>query len=141
MPYQCGKQSYSGFFNFEIFNFTLIIEKRGVKKMNIQVDLQESDKVLKGQIRGEIDAHTAPVLREKLEPYQNIESLNAELDLSDVDYMDSTGLGVFVAFYKSVNSQGGHLKLSGLSARLKRLFDITGLGDIMDIESAGKGGN
>ncbi|MFD1032009.1 anti-sigma factor antagonist [Metaplanococcus flavidus] len=109
--------------------------------MNIQVDLQESNGVLKGQIHGEIDAHTAPILRDKLEPYQNVESLNAELDLSDVNYMDSTGLGVFVAFYKSVNSQGGHLKLSGLSARLKRLFDITGLGDIMDIESAEKGGN
>ncbi|WP_422122225.1 anti-sigma factor antagonist [Planococcus sp. X10-3] len=109
--------------------------------MNIQVDLQESNGVLKGQVHGEIDAHTAPILRDKLEPYQNVEALNAELDLSEVNYMDSTGLGVFVAFYKSVNAKGGHLKLSGLSARLKRLFDITGLGDIMDIESAGKGGN
>lgn len=109
--------------------------------MNIQVDLTESDNVLEGFVRGEIDAHTAPVLREKLESYQNHQGLNAELDLSDVNYMDSTGLGVFVAFYKSVNSNGGHVKLKGLSARLKRLFDITGLGDIMDIESVGKGGN
>lgn len=109
--------------------------------MNIQVELNETDNVLTGFIRGEIDAFTAPVLREKLETYQNNDQLNAELDLSDVNYMDSTGLGVFVAFYKSVNAKGGHVKLKGLSARLKRLFDITGLGDIMDIESAGKGGN
>ncbi|ANU08863.1 anti-sigma-B factor antagonist [Planococcus antarcticus DSM 14505] len=109
--------------------------------MNIQVDLTESNNVLKGFVHGEIDAHTAPVLREKLEAYQNHQGLKAELDLSDVDYMDSTGLGVFVAFYKSVNANGGHVKLKGLSARLKRLFDITGLGDIMDIESAAKEGN
>lgn len=109
--------------------------------MNIQVELKEAGGKLTGFIRGEIDAHTAPVLREKLEQHQNIEGLNAELDLSDVDYMDSTGLGVFVAFYKSVNAKGGHVKLKGLSSRLKRLFDITGLGDIMDIESVGKGGN
>lgn len=109
--------------------------------MNIQVELEETDNKLKGYIHGEIDAHTAPVLREKLEAYQNKDGVNAELDLSDVNYMDSTGLGVFVAFYKSVNSNGGHVKLKGLSARLKRLFDITGLGDIMDIESVGKGGN
>ncbi|ANU26414.1 anti-sigma factor antagonist [Planococcus versutus] len=109
--------------------------------MNIHVDLTESNNILDGFISGEIDAHTAPVLREKLEHYQNHENLKAELDLSDVNYMDSTGLGVFVAFYKAVNSNGGHVKLKGLSARLKRLFDITGLGDIMDIESAEKEGN
>ena len=118
------------------------LKKTGCRiTMNIQVDLTESDNILEGFIRGEIDAHTAPVLREKLENYQNHQGLKAELDLSDVNYMDSTGLGVFVAFYKSVNSNGGHVKLKGLSARLKRLFDITGLGDIMDIESVGKGGN
>jgi anti-sigma B factor antagonist len=111
------------------------------KKMNIQVDLEEIDNNLTGFIRGEIDAHTAPVLREKLEAFQNEEGLKAVLDLSDVNYMDSTGLGVFVAFYKSVNAKGGHVKLKGLSSRLKRLFDITGLGEIMDIESVGKGGN
>ena len=108
--------------------------------MNIQVELEETNNVLTGVVRGEIDAHTAPVLREKLEVYQNQKNLEAELDLSDVDYMDSTGLGVFVAFYKSINANGGHVKLKGLSARLKRLFDITGLGDIMDIEAVGKGG-
>lgn len=109
--------------------------------MNIQVDLKENDNKLNGIISGEIDAHTAPVLRGQLESYQNQEGLQAELDLSDVNYMDSTGLGVFVAFYKSVNATGGHVKLTGLSSRLKRLFDITGLGEIMDIESAEKGGN
>lgn len=104
------------------------------------MELEETNNVLTGVVRGEIDAHTAPVLREKLEVYQNQKNLEAELDLSDVDYMDSTGLGVFVAFYKSINANGGHVKLKGLSARLKRLFDITGLGDIMDIEAVGKGG-
>ena len=30
----------------------------------------------------------------------------------------------------------GHMELTGLSSRLKRLFDITGLGEIMDIQAA-----
>lgn len=108
--------------------------------MNIQVELHEAENNLSGAVRGEIDAHTAPVLRERLEEHQGQEGLNATIDLSGVNYMDSTGLGVFVAFFKSVNAKGGHVKLTGLSARLKRLFDITGLGEIMDIESVEKGG-
>ena len=47
--------------------------------------------------------------------------------------MDSTGLGVFVGFYKAVKANGGHVKIVGVNTRLKRLFDITGLGEVMDI--------
>ena len=53
--------------------------------------------------------------------------MQAELDLSEVGYMDSTGLGIFVGFYKAVKANGGHVKIVGVNTRLKRLFEITGL--------------
>lgn len=103
--------------------------------MNILVELQQENaqKVI-GTIKGEIDAFTAPTLREKLAEIELTEDLQVVLNLTDVSYMDSTGLGVFVGFYKSVNTSNAHLKLTGLSSRLKRLFDITGLDEIMDIQ-------
>ncbi|WP_019412970.1 anti-sigma factor antagonist [Paenisporosarcina sp. TG20] len=103
--------------------------------MNIEVVLKEEENFLKAFIGGEIDVLTAPILREKLTSVQLKEGMHAELNLSDVSYMDSTGLGVIVAFFKNINAKNGHVKLTGLSARLKRLFDITGLGEIMDIET------
>lgn len=109
--------------------------------MNIQVVLKEEDNFVKGYISGEIDAFTAPILREKLSTIDLKDGLEAELNMTEVSYMDSTGLGVIVAFFKNVNANNGHVKLTGLSARLKRLFDITGLGEIMDIETDDKGGN
>ncbi|WP_017380012.1 anti-sigma factor antagonist [Paenisporosarcina sp. TG-14] len=109
--------------------------------MNIQVVLKEEENVVIGIISGEIDAFTAPILREKLAAVQKKEGLHAQLDMTDVSYMDSTGLGVIVAFFKNINAINGHVKLTGLSPRLKRLFDITGLGAIMDIETDNKGGN
>ena len=54
--------------------------------------------------------------------------------------MDSTGLGVIVGVFKSVRAHNGEFKLVGLSDRLKRLFDITGLADIIDINSEIEGG-
>lgn len=109
--------------------------------MNIQVVIKEEENLVKAFISGEIDAFTAPMLREKLATVQQKENLQTELEMSDVSYMDSTGLGVIVAFFKHVNANNGHVKLTGLSTRLKRLFDITGLGEIMDIETDDKGGN
>jgi len=109
--------------------------------MNIQVNIDKENNVVKGFISGEIDAFTAPILREKLSEIELQEGLQAEINMADVSYMDSTGLGVIVAFFKNLNAINGHLKITGLSARLKRLFDITGLGEIMDIETDSKGGN
>lgn len=109
--------------------------------MNIQVVLKEEENLVKAFISGEIDAFTAPMLREQLATVQQKENLQTELEMSGVSYMDSTGLGVIVAFFKNVNANNGHVKLTGLSSRLKRLFDITGLGEIMDIETDDKGGN
>lgn len=109
--------------------------------MNIQVNINKENNVVKGFISGEIDAFTAPILREKLSEIELQEGLQAEINMADVSYMDSTGLGVIVAFFKNLNAINGHLKITGLSARLKRLFDITGLGEIMDIETDSKGGN
>lgn len=104
-------------------------------EMNLQVKLLKENSVERFKIVGEIDAFTAPVLKERLASVECVQGMQAELDLSEVAYMDSTGLGVFVGFYKAVKANGGHVKITGVNSRLKRLFEITGLSDIMDIEA------
>ena len=107
--------------------------------MELQVKLLEENSVQRFIIVGEIDAFTAPVLRERLATVEKEPGLQVELNLSEVAYMDSTGLGVFIGFYKAVTANGGHVKITGVNARLKRLFEITGLDEVMNIE-IGKGG-
>ncbi|MFJ7934981.1 STAS domain-containing protein [Sporosarcina sp. NPDC096371] len=108
--------------------------------MNLRVRLLEGNSVQCFKVVGEIDAFTAPKLRESLAPAEKLKDMQAELDLSEVEYVDSTGLGVFVGFYKAVKANGGHVKITGANQRLKRLFEITGLSEVMDIEM-GEGGD
>ncbi|OXS74576.1 anti-sigma factor antagonist [Domibacillus enclensis] len=108
--------------------------------MNITIDVQEQAQQTTINLAGEIDAYTAPKLRETAFPYTEKQGADIVIDLSGVTYMDSTGLGVFVGLFKSLNANNGTLKLTGLSDRLKRLFDITGLADIMNINSGSEGG-
>jgi anti-sigma B factor antagonist len=54
--------------------------------------------------------------------------------------MDSTGLGVFIALLKANKKNNGSLKFVGVSERIKRLFDITGLTDILNVNSQVEGG-
>ncbi|MDP4170537.1 MAG: anti-sigma factor antagonist [Bacillota bacterium] len=108
--------------------------------MNIKIDIEEYNESLEIKVEGEIDAYTAPKLRDAIFPLSEKENVKMTIDLSDVLYMDSTGLGVIVGVFKSVRSHNGDFKLIGLSDRLKRLFEITGLADIIDINSQIEGG-
>lgn len=102
--------------------------------MNVSIEerTQDSD-VTTLVVSGEVDAFTAPQLREKLMPLCK-SNRKIYLDLSQVDYMDSTGLGVLIGAYKSLCAQNGRLVLTGMSPRLQRLLKITGLTEIIDIE-------
>ncbi len=107
--------------------------------MNVNVQFRGEGDLLLGFIEGELDTFTAPTLRDEFNSISISQGLVIELDLSNVKFMDSTGLGVFVAFYKKVMKENAHLKLVNLSSRLTRLFEITGLSELMDIETADKG--
>lgn len=108
--------------------------------MNISIDIEETGKRVFAKISGEIDAYTAPKLRETISKYGEKKGIWMSVDLSGVSYMDSTGLGVFVGLFKSIRANDSTLNINGLSERLKRLFDITGLSNIMDINTEVEGG-
>jgi len=60
------------------------------------------------------------------------ETKSITLDLSDVNHMDSSGLGTIVGLYISAKRQHCDLKLVNLNQRLKELFRITKLGKIFE---------
>ena len=57
---------------------------------------------------------------------------NLLLNLSDVSYIDSSGIGEMVSGFTTVTNGGGHLKLVGLSKRVKDLLQITKLYTVFD---------
>lgn len=103
--------------------------------MNISIETKEENHLTTVEINGEIDAYTAPKLRESLFRLTEKKESVIIINLSGVTYMDSTGLGVFVGVFKNIRSNNGQLRLLGLSNRLMRLFEITGLSNIMDVTS------
>lgn len=109
--------------------------------MNLQVEVSEENLVHYFKVVGEVDAFTAPVLKERLVSIQDTPGVQAIIDLTEVDYIDSTGLGIFIGFYKALQRQNGYVKITGVNTRLQRLFEITGLNKIIDIEVEKGGGS
>lgn len=88
------------------------------------------------KVIGEIDAYTAPELKDLLLDLTKQPGNTITIDFGETTYMDSTGIGVIVAAYKSSKVNHADMVVKGLTPRVKRLFDITGLSDIVRIEPA-----
>ncbi len=102
--------------------------------MDLTIQVQQQSLRYDFQLAGEIDAYTAPQLKEALAEVDVTEQTEIVVHVNDVSYMDSTGLGVFVGFYKKVKAANGQLRIVALNDRLYRLFEITGLNEVIDIE-------
>jgi anti-sigma B factor antagonist len=103
--------------------------------MDLKVDKHQNNGKTFVFVAGEIDAYTAPRLREELLPLAQEPNQSLIVSLKDVSYIDSTGLGVFIGIFKLLMKNDGQLKLVNLSDRLERLFQITGLSNIIDIST------
>lgn len=77
-------------------------------------------------VRGEVDAHTAPEMRTAGQAV--VEELgSARLDLSGVEFIDSSGLGVLVALTSAAREAGGDVVIVAPSRPVTRLLQISGL--------------
>ncbi|MBM7599910.1 anti-sigma B factor antagonist [Virgibacillus halotolerans] len=108
--------------------------------MNLNIDILEETGKSIVSLSGEIDAYTAPQLKEALIPLTVEKERTVEVDLEDVNYMDSTGLGIFISALKSTKEHESHLKLINIQDRVFRLFKITGLDEIIDVNAVIRGG-
>jgi anti-anti-sigma factor len=80
-------------------------------------------------LAGEIDVETAEGLRDTLDDLSR-GTHDVVLDMHQVEFMDSSGLGLLLAARKR-----GRFTLRGLSDRALRLFQMTGLYEVFDIQS------
>ena len=73
------------------------------------------------------------LLRDKIHELLNRGVRKILLNVHEVGYVDSSGIGTIVKVYTSVRGQGGHLKLVNPNKRLKDLLDMTKLSAVFEI--------
>ena len=87
-------------------------------------------------ISGEVDVVAAPELRDRLTELIGDGTPQVIVDLDDVDFIDSTGLGVLVGAVRRARAASGDVRLATSSARLTRLLDATGLDDVFVVAAS-----
>lgn len=85
---------------------------------------------------GEIDVATAPQLRESLHRVIARGQSTVVLDMLAVTFLDSTALGVLVGGLKRCRELGGELHVVVADARIRKIFEITGLNKVFPLAAA-----
>jgi anti-sigma B factor antagonist len=85
------------------------------------------------EVRGEVDVHSAPQLRDRVIDLLDDGALAVVVDLNKLSFIDSTGLGALVAALNRANDRNATLLLACSSERILRLFTITGLDQLFTI--------
>lgn len=88
------------------------------------------------EMSGRFDAPVAPEVKSQLHERIAEGDINLVINLSEVDFIDSSGLGVFVSCLRRVASRGGDLRLAEVREELRSTFELTRLTRVFNIEES-----
>ena len=78
-------------------------------------------------LRGAVDLHHAPAVHKALISACEQRPIRLVVNLTEVSYMDSSGIGTLVEVFRRVNTYKGTLALCGMNERVLSVFEITKL--------------
>ena len=99
------------------------------EQQSVQVAIAEREGRTVATASGEIDAASADTFERGVRP-AIAESADLLLDLSEVSFMDSSGLRALMGLHAEVTQRGGHIELVGTSSVVDRLLSVTGLDEL-----------
>jgi anti-anti-sigma factor len=97
--------------------------------MRFDIESSEREGVRTVAVTGELDVATAPLLADRLVAAEAGAARLIVLDLSDVSFIDSTGLHVILGAHARSQQNGGRLRLTKCSDQVQRLFELVGAAD------------
>ena len=104
--------------------------------LRINKSYDEDLKVWNFKLLGEIDIETSQELKVALNESLNQVETDVNLDCTDLNYIDSTGLGVIIGVLNRVKKNENEILIVNAKNNISKLFKITGLDRIIKVNSA-----
>ena len=103
----------------------------------MQLSLNTIDENLIVKFKGELDHHSSEMAREKIDSwYYDKAKINIVFDLRELNFMDSSGIGLIMARYKMCNENGGKVSIANDNPNIQRILRMSGILKIIDVYSS-----
>lgn len=99
--------------------------------VDLTTSLSRSDGTATLVLNGDLDVSSVPRLRDVVQQALATGEPNVELDLGDVGFVDSTGLGVLIGAQRRAEESGQRFVLVSVSPSLQRVLDLTGVREML----------
>ncbi len=104
-----------------------------VSMSGFEVSQSEKGNVTVLHIKGFLDAHTAPKFEKALQQLITDNRVKIVVNMDQLDYISSAGLGVIMGFIEEIREKKGDIKMSNLSPKVYRVFDLLGFPALYEI--------
>lgn len=99
----------------------------------MEITIRETTNVAVLSLKGRLDLATGSALKEQVKKLFEKEKTAVHLNLSDVEFINSSGLGALVSVMKEIRLRKGRLTISNLASYVQEIFEITQLSHIFEI--------
>jgi anti-sigma B factor antagonist len=96
--------------------------------------VERTESAATARLSGDLDIVTSDDVKRELVGLVDAGHTELALDLSDVGFVDSSGLGVLVAVHRHAEAKGGEFVVRSAPPQVRRLFEITRLGDLLTVD-------
>jgi len=102
--------------------------------VSLRITMEVEKSTLIVRLEGELDHHTSEQVRAKIDAELNKGLVhNLLLNLEELSFMDSSGLGVLLGRYKKVALLEGKMSICCVQASVKKIFELSGLYKILAV--------
>ncbi len=100
----------------------------------MDIDIRDKDSTVEIVINGDIEMMSIKDFKQKLLDVGQNRDVDIDLDLSNVDYIDSSGVGVLISLLKLQKEKGKILNISKVSPKVLNVLKLSSLSEVFKLE-------
>lgn len=98
----------------------------------MKTTIQEQDGNVVAILEGSLDTAAAAETEKAMDPLNDVEGKDIIIDCTDLEYISSAGLRIFLGILQNVEEKGVHVYIKGVNAAVNDIFIITGFSNIFE---------
>ena len=100
--------------------------------MNVKIEEQDGNMV--AILEGNLDTAAAAETEKAMSPLYDVEGKDIIIDCTDLAYISSAGLRIFLGILQNAQGKGGHVYIKGINDTVRGVFTITGFSNIFEFK-------
>ena len=100
--------------------------------MNVRIE--EIDGNMVAFLVGSLDTAAAPETEKAMSPLNDVEGKDIIIDCTEMEYISSAGLRIFLGILQNAEDKGGHVYIRGINDKVRAIFAITGFSNIFEFK-------